>query len=199
MQMGRGRGAIWEEVKEGEWGEGVDITAVEGDGREINLLLLLTILKARTFFLETKLTIELEEEYLMGEFDLKPDIDEKPPMPLRDMLEKVKPFLMSYEGIQSQEEWEEAVEETMKNVPLLKKIVEHYSGPDRVTAKQQQQELERVAETIPAAAPPSAKRFADRAVLSLSEQSRVEIRQEVPVYGQASNGSIEELSMIIIY
>ncbi|CAL1373245.1 unnamed protein product [Linum trigynum] len=106
MQMGRGRGAIWEEVKEGEWGEGGDITAVEGDRREINLLLLLTILKARTFFLETKLTIELEEEYLMGEFDLNPDIDQKPPMPLRDMLEKVKPFLMSYEGIQSQEEWE---------------------------------------------------------------------------------------------
>lgn len=35
-----------------------------------------------------------------------PDIDEKPIMPLRDVLEKVKPFLMVYEGIQNQEEWE---------------------------------------------------------------------------------------------
>lgn len=35
-----------------------------------------------------------------------PDIDEKPPMSLRDALEKAKPFLMAYEGIQSQEEWE---------------------------------------------------------------------------------------------
>lgn len=39
------------------------------------------------------------------EFD-NPDIDEKEPIPLRDALEKAKPFLMSYEGIQSQEEWE---------------------------------------------------------------------------------------------
>lgn len=42
----------------------------------------------------------------MGEFDQNPDIDEKEPIPLRDALEKMKPFLMAYEGIQSQEEWE---------------------------------------------------------------------------------------------
>ncbi|CAI0440785.1 unnamed protein product, partial [Linum tenue] len=58
--------------------------------------------------LDTNFKIEFEEEYLMGEFDQNPDIDEKPPMPIRDMLEKVKPFLMSYEGIQNQAEWEEA-------------------------------------------------------------------------------------------
>lgn len=40
------------------------------------------------------------------EFDSNPDIDEKEPIPLRDALEKMKPFLMNYEGIQSQEEWE---------------------------------------------------------------------------------------------
>lgn len=50
--------------------------------------------------------IECEPEYMFGEFDLNPDIDEKEPMPLRDALEKMKPFLMVYEGIQSQEEWE---------------------------------------------------------------------------------------------
>ena len=42
----------------------------------------------------------------MADFDSNPDIDEKPPIPLRDALEKMKPFLMQYEGIQSQEEWE---------------------------------------------------------------------------------------------
>ncbi|KDP42449.1 hypothetical protein JCGZ_00246 [Jatropha curcas] len=117
--------------------------------------------------LHTNYMIEFEPEYLMGEFDQNPDIDEKPPLPLRDVLEKVKPFIMAYDGIQSQEEWEEVVEETMKNVPLLKEIVDYYSGPDRVTAKKQQEELERVAKTIPASAPASVKRFADRAVLSL--------------------------------
>lgn len=39
------------------------------------------------------------------EFD-NPDIDEKEPIALRDALEKMKPFLMTYEGIRSQEEWE---------------------------------------------------------------------------------------------
>lgn len=50
--------------------------------------------------------IEFEPEYLMEDFGTNPDIDEKPPIPLRDALEKMKPFLMAYEGIQSQEEWE---------------------------------------------------------------------------------------------
>ena len=50
--------------------------------------------------------IEFEPEYLMEEFGTNPDIDEKPPIPLQDALEKMKPFLMAYEGIQSQEEWE---------------------------------------------------------------------------------------------
>ncbi|XP_054807397.1 uncharacterized protein LOC129309735 [Prosopis cineraria] len=117
--------------------------------------------------LDVNCAIEFEPEYLMGEFDRNPDIDEKPPIPLRDALEKVKPFLMAYEGIQSQEEWEEIMEETMVKVPLLKKIVDHYSGPDRVTAKMQQEELERVAKTLPQNTPSSVKRFTDRAVLSL--------------------------------
>ncbi|MED6143773.1 hypothetical protein PIB30_009022 [Stylosanthes scabra] len=103
----------------------------------------------------------------MGEFDQNPDIDEKEPIPLRDALEKMKPFLMAYEGIQSQEEWEEIMEETMARVPLLKKIVDHYSGPDRVTAKKQNEELERVASTLPKSAPSSVKQFTNRAVISL--------------------------------
>ncbi|GAB4837661.1 hypothetical protein Ancab_002511 [Ancistrocladus abbreviatus] len=116
--------------------------------------------------LATNMKIELEPEYLM-EFNTNPDIDEKPPIPLREALENMKPFLMAYEGIQSQEEWEEIMKETMERVPLLKEIVDYYSGPDTVTAKQQQEELERVANTLPASAPDSVKRFTNRAVLSL--------------------------------
>ena len=59
------------------------------------------------------------------------------------------------------------MEETMQRVPLLKEIVDSYSGPDRVTAKQQQGELERVAKTLPQSAPNSVKKFTNRAVLSL--------------------------------
>lgn len=117
--------------------------------------------------LHTNFMIECEPEYLMEEFGTNPDIDEKPPIPLRDALEKMKPFLMAYEGIQSQEEWEEVVKDTMEKVPVIKELVDQYSGPDRVTAKKQQEELERVAKTLPQSAPASVKRFTDRAILSL--------------------------------
>lgn len=52
----------------------------------------------------------------MEEFGTKPDIDEKPPIPLRDALEKMKPFLMAYEGIKNQEEWEVNFEPLMLRV-----------------------------------------------------------------------------------
>lgn len=117
--------------------------------------------------MHTNLLLECEPEYLMAEFDSNPDIDEKPPISLRDALEKMKPFLMAYENIESEKEWQAVVEETMKNVPLMKELVDYYSGPNKVTAKIQGEELERVAKTLPASAPLSVKRFTDRAVLSL--------------------------------
>jgi hypothetical protein len=48
--------------------------------------------------------IEFEPEYHVNFGN--PDIDEKPPMSLEEMLQKVKPFVVAYEGIQNQEEWE---------------------------------------------------------------------------------------------
>lgn len=48
----------------------------------------------------------------MGDFESNPDIDENPPIPLWDALEKMKPFLMAYEGIQSHEEWEVSISVT---------------------------------------------------------------------------------------
>lgn len=42
----------------------------------------------------------------MAEFDSNPDIDEKPPISLEDALEKMKPFLMAYEDIQTDKEWQ---------------------------------------------------------------------------------------------
>ena len=49
----------------------------------------------------------------------------------------------------------------------MKELVDYYSGPDRVTAKNQQEELERVAKTLPESTPASVKRFTDCALLSL--------------------------------
>lgn len=50
--------------------------------------------------------LECEPEFIMEEFGTNPDIDEKAQIPIRDALEKMKPFLMAYEGIKSNEEWE---------------------------------------------------------------------------------------------
>ncbi|KAH0873285.1 hypothetical protein HID58_070647, partial [Brassica napus] len=108
-----------------------------------------TALDALVDAYDTNLMIECEPEYLMPDFGSNPDIDEKPPMPLRNCLEK------------------EAIDEAMKEAPLMKDIVDHYSGPDRVTAKTQNEELDRIATTVPQSAPDSVKRFADRVALSL--------------------------------
>ncbi|XP_078433632.1 hydroxyproline-rich glycoprotein family protein [Wolffia australiana] len=119
--------------------------------------------------LHTNYSFEFEPEFHM--VFTNPDIEEKPPVALPEALEKMKPFLMEYEGIQSQKEWEDIMEETMKKAPVLKELVDFYSGPDRVTAKQQDQELERVANTIPDDVPSSVKRFTDRALISLKSNS----------------------------
>lgn len=61
----------------------------------------------------------------------------------------------------------------MEKLPHLKELMDMYCGPDRVTAKQQQQELERVAKTLPQNVPPSVKRFTEQAVLSLQVVSLI--------------------------
>ncbi|KAF8658656.1 hypothetical protein HU200_059126 [Digitaria exilis] len=109
--------------------------------------------------------IEFEPEYHVN--FANPDIDEKPPMYLEEMLQKVKPFIVAYEGIQNQEEWEEAVKDVMARAPHMKELIDMYSGPDVVTAKQQEEELQRVANTLPENIPSSVKRFTDKTLLSL--------------------------------
>lgn len=80
--------------------------------------------------------------------------------------------------------FQDVVEETMKNVPLMKELVEFYSGPNtnRVTAKTQGEELERVANTLPATAPASVKRFTDRAVLSLKVSLFFKKKKKKPLW-----------------
>lgn len=68
--------------------------------------------------------IEFEPEYHVN-FN-NPDIEEKPPMSLEDMLQKVKPFIVAYEGIQNQEEWE---------VISLMDLVLYYFSPQKCLCK----------------------------------------------------------------
>ncbi|XP_020262315.1 uncharacterized protein LOC109838266 [Asparagus officinalis] len=61
----------------------------------------------------------------------------------------------------------EIIKELMERLPHMKELMDMYCGPDRVTAKQQMQELDRVAKTLPENIPSSVKRFTDHAILSL--------------------------------
>uniref|UniRef100_A0A8I7BFH2 Hydroxyproline-rich glycoprotein family protein n=2 Tax=Hordeum vulgare subsp. vulgare TaxID=112509 RepID=A0A8I7BFH2_HORVV len=115
--------------------------------------------------IHTNNMIEFEPEYNVS--FCNPDIEEKPPMSLEEMLQKVKPFIVAYEGIQNQEEWEEAVKDVMERAPHMKELIDMYSGPDVVTAIQQEGELQRVANTLPENIPNSVKRFTDKTLLSL--------------------------------
>ncbi|KAF9668307.1 hypothetical protein SADUNF_Sadunf15G0115200 [Salix dunnii] len=187
---GRGRGRRGYGDKEAEYGSAMSLEGHEEDeekfAQSVGVETMNTLVEAFEEMSGRVLPCPVEDE-CVDAFDtncsvsviwfsalfLHTYIDEKPPMPLRDALEKVKPFMMAYMGITTHEEWEfhqqmkEIVEETMKDAPLMKKIVDSYSGPDRVSAKKQKEELERVAKTISASAPDSVKSFADRAVLSL--------------------------------
>ncbi|KAG5393827.1 hypothetical protein IGI04_015096 [Brassica rapa subsp. trilocularis] len=74
-------------------------------------------------------------------------------MSLRKCLEKLKPFIVAYEGGDRGSRRMganiEVIGEVMVEAPLLKEIVDHDSVPDRVTAKKQNEELDRIATTVP--------------------------------------------------
>jgi hypothetical protein len=49
----------------------------------------------------------------------------------------------------------------------MKELIDMYSRPDVVTAKQREEELQRVANTLPESIPSPIKRFIDKRILSL--------------------------------
>ena len=59
------------------------------------------------------------------------------------------------------------MKDVMARAPHMKELIDMYSGPDVVTAKQQEEELQRVANTLPENIPSSVKRFTDKTLLSL--------------------------------
>jgi hypothetical protein len=59
------------------------------------------------------------------------------------------------------------VNDVMARSPHMKELIDMYSGPDVVTAKQQEGELQRVANILPENIPSSVNRFTDKMLLSL--------------------------------
>ncbi|KAL5225876.1 hypothetical protein ABZP36_012515 [Zizania latifolia] len=64
-------------------------------------------------------------------------------------------------------DYQEAVKDVMARAPHMKELIDLHSGPNVVTAKQQEEELQRVTNTLPENIPSSIKRFTDKTLLSL--------------------------------
>ncbi|KAJ7554307.1 hypothetical protein O6H91_06G134500 [Diphasiastrum complanatum] len=117
--------------------------------------------------LHGRFLVDFEPEYAMEEFGRNPDIEEKPFPSLEETLEQAKHLLMPLEGLTEEKDWQDAVQKVVSNASHLEKLVEAYSGPARVTARQQNIELESIAESLPAYIAPEMKAFTERALITL--------------------------------
>lgn len=109
----------------------------------------------------------LELEYHMGDFMTNPDIDEKPLPPLEEYLEKAKPNFMKTGIIRTEKQWQRMVKDVLKNASYFEEFVEKYSGPGRYTAKQENEDLEEIAKTLPSDVGPHLQAFVNRSLTTL--------------------------------
>ncbi|GJU29334.1 hypothetical protein Tco_1172923 [Tanacetum coccineum] len=66
--------------------------------------------------------LEFEPDYLMADFGSNPDIDKKPPMPLRNALEKLKRFLMAYEIFKAEKNGKRLMHTNVEHTRLLEQL-----------------------------------------------------------------------------
>nr|GEW45984.1 putative reverse transcriptase domain-containing protein [Tanacetum cinerariifolium] len=66
--------------------------------------------------------LEFEPAYLMADFASNPDIDENPPMPLRNALEKLKRFLMAYEIFKAKKNGRRLMHTYVEHTRLLEQL-----------------------------------------------------------------------------
>lgn len=119
-----------------------------------------------TQFMKCYGEMALEPEHELGDFT-NPDIDEKPIMPLEEFLEKAKPNIMKTGLVRSEEEWRKMVDEALRHAPYFEEFAEQYGGPGRYTAKQENEDLEEIASTLPSDVGPNAQAFVQRSLITL--------------------------------
>lgn len=62
---------------------------------------------------------------------------------------------------------QEEVQGVLEKAPHLEKLVELYAGPNRLTARQQNQKLQAIADTLPTHVAPEMTDFMQKALLTL--------------------------------
>ncbi|MCO5608812.1 hypothetical protein L7F22_063029 [Adiantum nelumboides] len=119
----------------------------------------------------------IEPEHELGDFT-NPDIEEKPFMPLEEYLEKAKPNIMKTGLISNEKQWQDMVKDTLRNIPYYEKFAETYGGPGRYTAKQENEDLEEIAGTLPSDVGRAAKSFVNRSLTTLKSNPGLNLQQK---------------------
>ncbi|KAI5066484.1 hypothetical protein GOP47_0019108 [Adiantum capillus-veneris] len=128
-------------------------------------------------FMKTYGEMGVEPEHELGDFT-NPDIEEKPFMPFEEYLEKAKPNIMKTGLIRSEKEWQDMVQETIRHLPYYEAFVERHGGPGRYTAKQENEDLEEIAGTLPSDVGRAAKSFVQRSLTTMKSNPGLNLQQK---------------------
>ncbi|CAI5519184.1 unnamed protein product [Closterium sp. Naga37s-1] len=86
---------------------------------------------------------------------------------LEEVMVAAKAELMALTGMQSEEEFQSALQSCLSRADELETLVELYAGPQRMTALQENKALQEAAEKLPPSVSPQAVAFTKRALLTL--------------------------------
>ncbi|CAI5494867.1 unnamed protein product [Closterium sp. Naga37s-1] len=126
--------------------------------------------------LHQRFMVDFEPEYitpddfspinpLLEEEEEKQQASEGPS--LEEVMVAAKAELMALTGMESEEEFQSALQSCLSRADELESLVELYAGPQRMTALQENKVLQEAAERLPPSVNPQAVAFTKRALLTL--------------------------------
>ncbi|GJP78557.1 hypothetical protein CLOP_g8848 [Closterium sp. NIES-67] len=122
--------------------------------------------------LHQRFMVDFEPEYLTDDFASNPVLElegqEAPAVPsLEEMMVEAKRELMALTGMQTEEEFQAALQDCLSRADQLESLVALYAGPQQMTALQENKVLQEAAEKLPTGVSPQAVAFTKRALLTL--------------------------------
>ncbi|CAI5468026.1 unnamed protein product, partial [Closterium sp. Yama58-4] len=107
---------------------------------------------------------------------------------LEEVMVAAKAELMALTGMQSEEEFQSALQSCLSRADELEALVELYAGPQRMTALQENKALQEAAEKLPAGVSPQAVAFTKRALLTLQNNPSWTFAQKQKMIGNIVRG-----------
>ncbi|CAI5964241.1 unnamed protein product [Closterium sp. NIES-64] len=107
---------------------------------------------------------------------------------LEEVMVAAKAELMALTGMQSEEEFQSALQSCLSRADELEALVELYAGPQRMTALQENKALQEAAEKLPPSVSPQAVAFTKRALLTLQNNPSWTFAQKQKMIGSIVRG-----------